>query len=148
MLPPIAHHRRRLLLLGGSAITDFDVDADTSTVELSSSTVVTGETITLTIVARNAEGQALANKAITSVTLDPLGSGTVTGSGNTNAFGIATRTIEGGDVANGNTVTVVCDGVSLTQVPTFDVTAAPPPEGGLFADGLFVDGLFVEGMFV
>ena len=147
LLEPIAYHRRRLLLLGGTVITDTDVNAGTSSAELSASTVVTGETITLTIVARNAAGQALANKAITSVTLAPVGAGTVTGSGNTNAFGIATRTIEGGDVANGNTVTVVCDAVSITQVPTFDVTSAPSGTT-LFVDNLFVDDLFVAGMFV
>ena len=45
-------------------------------------------------------------------------------------------------------LTVVCDGVSITQVPTFDVDAAPPSSGDLFVDGLFVSGMFAEGVFV
>lgn len=133
LLAMMARHRRKGLLLGGTTITDFDVDAGTSTVELSAATVVTGETLTITIVARNAAGQALSGKVITSVTLDPVDAGAVTGAGTTNAFGVAQRTITADVVATGNTVTVVCDGVSITQVPTFDVTAAPSG-GTIWAD--------------
>lgn len=114
-------------------IVDFTVDAGTSSVTLSAATVVAGESLTLSIVARNAAGQGLRDKAITSVTLTPSGSGTVTGSGATGGGGIATRFIEGGDVGTGNTVTVVCDGVTLDDVPTFDVTAAPS-SGTIWAD--------------
>lgn len=142
----LLRRRRHGLLLSGEIITDTVVDAGTSEVFLSAATVVTGASLVLTVVARNAAGQNLANKAVTSVTLAPIGAGTVTGSGNTNAFGVATRAIEGGDVANGNTVTVVCDGVSITQVPTFDVTSAPSGTT-LFVDDLFATGMFVEGIF-
>lgn len=129
----LAHHRRKGALFGRTPITDFDVDAGTSTVELAPASVVTGEVVTVTIVARNAAGQALSGKVITSVTLDPVGSGTVGGSGNTNDFGTAYRSITTGDVGTGNTVTVVCDGVSLATVPTFDVTSAPVG-GTMWAD--------------
>ena len=128
----LTRHRRKTLILLGEPITDFDVSASQSSVELSAATVVTTEVIALTITARNAAGQALSGKVITSVTLNPVGSGTVGGSGNTNGLGVANRTITGGDVAAGNTVTVVCDGVSITQVPTFEVTAAP--SGDIWAD--------------
>lgn len=125
--------KRKGKVLGGSGPVDTVVSASQSLVQLSASTVVTGEVIGLTITARNAAGQALSGKVITSVTLDPVGAGTVGGSGNTNVFGQASRTITGGDVATGNTVTVVCDGVSLDMVPTFDVTSAPVG-GTMWAD--------------
>jgi hypothetical protein len=117
----------------GDPIVDFTVDAGTSSVTLSAATVATGESLTLSIVARNAAGQGLSGKAITSVTLSPSGSGTVTGSGATAGGGMATRFIEGGDVAAGNTVTVVCDGVTLDDVPVFEVTGAPS-SGTIWAD--------------
>jgi hypothetical protein len=134
--------------VGGSPITDFDVNAGTSTVGLSASSIEEGESLTVTIVARNAAGQSLADKVITSVTVDPSTGISVTGSGNTNGAGIATRTITASTAGAAFTVTVVCDAVSITQEPTFAVTEPPPPGGSVFVDGLFVSGLFADGVFV
>lgn len=122
---PIFAAKRRKYAQGGGAV-DTDVSASQSLVTLSASSGETGTTLTLTITARNAAGQGLSGKAITSVTIDPVGAASVSGSGNTNVTGVATRTLTLGDVGNGNTVTVVCDGVTLDTVPTFDVTAAVP----------------------
>lgn len=122
--------RRKQRVLGGDD-SDTTPSASTSSAVLSAATVATGEDLTLTITARNAGGQSLSGKVVTSVTLDPVGSGTITGSGNTNGSGVATRTLTGGDIAAGNTVTVVVDGVTLDDVPVFEVTAAT---GTMWAD--------------
>jgi hypothetical protein len=130
-----------------SPITDFDVNAGTSTVGLSASSIEEGESLTVTIVARNAAGQALAGKAITSVTVDPSTGISVTGSGNTNGSGIATRTITATTAGASFTVTVVCDGVSITQEPTFAVTEPAPPTGASFDGDAFDDAAFSGSAF-
>jgi len=122
---PATVHRRRKILLGAEEITDLVVDASTSVVDLSASSVVEGGSLTLTIYARNAAGQGLSGKTVTSVTVTPSTGITVSGSGTTGLGGLANRTITATTAGTGITVEVVVDGVTLLDVPTFDVTAAP-----------------------
>lgn len=92
-----------------------------STVEIDPSSVATEGTILVTITARDASGNPLEGRSV-SLVLSPAESGDVSGSDATDGSGVATRTITAAQVGTGNTVTVTVDGVTLDDVPVFDVT--------------------------